>query len=296
MTPAVSVCIPTYEQPALAMRAIQSVQRQAGCDFEIVITDDSRSDAVQAAVTPLLNDGRVRYYRNDRQMGAVANWNEAIRRGRGRVRKILHHDDWLASDDALARFAEPILAGRTKLVFAACNARSADGGLRFIHTAGPEQIARLKQDPNEILFANFIGAPSVVAIDASLRSRFDPTYLWISDMEFYARAVAETGGNFEYLHEPLVDISTDLPSQISRVFEENHDRAYYEYALAHTAASLSDEHRERSRAFLRGFAEKIPARDQVAMALRALKSGRLSLALTLASVLVANARRGGKAD
>lgn len=295
MTPAVSVCIPTYEQPALAMRAIESVQRQVGCDFEIVVTDDSRSDAVKAAVAPVLTDERVRYYRNDRQMGAVANWNEAIRRGRGRVRKILHHDDWLASDDALARFAEPILAGRSKLVFSACNARSADGGLRFIHSATAEQITRFKHDPNEILFANFIGAPSVVAIDASLISRFDPTYLWLSDLEFYRRAVIELGGSFEYLREPLVNISTDLPSQISRVFEDNHDRAYYEYALAHTAASLSGQHRKQSRIFLRGFAERIPAIDQASMVMRALSSGQLPLALRLASVLVANTRKGSKA-
>ncbi|MCU4181252.1 glycosyltransferase family 2 protein [Bosea sp. BH3] len=295
MTPAVSVCIPTYEQPDLAMRAIHSVQRQVGCDFEIVVTDDSRSDAVQAAMMPLLSDERVRYYRNERQMGAVANWNEAIRRGRGQVRKILHHDDWLAGDDALARFAEPILGGRSKLVFGACNARSADGGLRFVHSAGAEQIARLKQDPNEILFANFIGAPSVVAIDASLTSRFDPTYLWLSDLEFYRRAIVELGGDFEYLHEPLINISTDLPSQISRVFEQNHDRAYYEYALAHAAATLSAEHQEKSRAFLRGFAEKIPARDQVAMLLRAIGTGRLKLALAFADVLVANFRKGGEA-
>lgn len=294
MTPVVSVCIPTYEQPDLAMRAIQSVKRQIGCDFEIVVTDDSRSDAVERAMAPLLSD-HVRYYRNDRQMGAVANWNEAIRRGRGQVRKILHHDDWLASDDALARFAEPILAGRSKLVFSACNARSADGGLRFVHSAGAEQISRLKQDPNEILFANFIGAPSVVALDASLMSRFDPTYLWLSDLEFYRRAIVELGGEFEYLDEPLVNISTDLPSQISRVFEQNHDRAYYEYALAHTAASLSDEHKEKSRAFLRRFAEKIPARDQAAMFLRALRQRRLTLALTLGGALVANSRKGGKA-
>lgn len=291
MTPAASVCIPTYEQPALAVRAIQSAQRQVGCDLEIVITDDSRTDAVKAAVTPLLSDERVRYYRNDRQMGAVANWNEAIRRGRGQVRKILHHDDWFTGDDALTRFAEPILAGRSRLVFAACNARSADGGLRFVHSATTEQVARFKQDPNEILFANFIGAPSVVAFDASLISRFDPTYLWISDLEFYRRAVIELGGDFEYLYEPLVNISTDLPSQISRVFEENHDRAYYEYTLAHMAASLSGANQQKSRAFLRGFAEKIAGRDQAAMFLRALGNGRLKLALTLARVLVANVRK-----
>ena len=37
----VSVCIPAFRQPDLAVRAVGSALEQAGCELEVVVTDDS---------------------------------------------------------------------------------------------------------------------------------------------------------------------------------------------------------------------------------------------------------------
>jgi glycosyltransferase involved in cell wall biosynthesis len=276
----VSVCIPTYEQPQLALRAVESALIQRNCNFEIIVSDDSRDNSVWAALAPVLKDNRIRYYHNADRKGAVSNWNHAINRASGQIYKILHHDDWFEGADALARYCEPILNGDAKVVFSACNAVSTINETRLIHKASKEQISALKNDANEILFGNFLGAPSVFAAEASLCSRFDPTYLWVSDMEFYARLIAEAQGQFEYIESPLVNISTDLPSQISRLFEHDHGSAFIEYARAFGSLHSAKE-KKRARDFLADFVKHIPHKQRYSLVINAFRASSFRVGMSL---------------
>ncbi|TMQ64873.1 MAG: glycosyltransferase family 2 protein, partial [Candidatus Eisenbacteria bacterium] len=60
----VSVCIPAYRQPDHIRRALESVLRQTGVSFEVVITDDTPDDAVQRVVAGCDEALCVRYFRN----------------------------------------------------------------------------------------------------------------------------------------------------------------------------------------------------------------------------------------
>jgi glycosyltransferase involved in cell wall biosynthesis len=282
MAPAVSVGIPTYRQPALAFRAVSSTLEQEGCDFEVFVCDDSGDDSVHDALRPFFSDPRFRYLRNDRRLGAVANWNKALDEGRAPVRKILHHDDWFAHRHALARFVEPITAGQSVVVFAACNARNEAGTVRFIHRASSDDITELSRRPASILFRNFLGAPSVMAMHHSLRSRFDPEYLWVSDIEFYRRLVVEAKGQIAYVDEPLVDISTDLASQITRQFEAEGGFSLCEYILMFQSAGLSAEERVQARAFLDGFEAGLKPPDRQRALACAIRRRKLRLTAWIA--------------
>ncbi len=191
MKPDVSVCIPTYGQPALAVRVVRSALAQQGCDLEVVVTDDTRGPDVEAALAPFRADPRFRYLRNETQLGAVRNWNHALEMAEGRVRKLLHHDDWFVDETSLIQLVAPILEGRARVAFTACNALNAKEEFEYFHGAAPEKIAALRAHHNAILFENFIGPPSVCATDASLPTRFDPRFMWTSDMDFYNRAVRD---------------------------------------------------------------------------------------------------------
>lgn len=116
--PKVSICIPAYENPEGITRLLDSILTQLFTDYEIIITDDSTTDRVEAAVRAA-EDGfvaygfsgidtgsRIRYYRNKERKGAVANWNEAVSRARGEYVKIMHHDDWFTDERCLALFVE----------------------------------------------------------------------------------------------------------------------------------------------------------------------------------------------
>ncbi len=125
--PEISICVPAYENAEGIKRLLRSVKGQTEQDYEIIITDDSQSDAVQKAVEEFCKedeeessgkDGsgqslsgmhtfadRIRYSRNEEHKGAVANWNKAISMAQGRYVQLLHHDDWFSSRESLAKLA-----------------------------------------------------------------------------------------------------------------------------------------------------------------------------------------------
>ena len=115
--PEISICIPAYKNPYGIARLLESVKAQTYPDYEVVVTDDSPDESVRDAVMAAGIPG-LRYEKNPVRQGAAGNWNRAVRLARGNWIKMMHHDDWFAAPDSLARMAE--LAGKhpgTDLVF-----------------------------------------------------------------------------------------------------------------------------------------------------------------------------------
>lgn len=75
-----SVTIPAYK-PEYLREAVASVLGQTYLDWELIIVDDCSPSDLQSIVEPFLLDNRVRYYRNDKNFGAlnvVDNWNRCL--------------------------------------------------------------------------------------------------------------------------------------------------------------------------------------------------------------------------
>jgi glycosyltransferase involved in cell wall biosynthesis len=92
--PLVSVCIPTYNRPEYLRRAVESCLAQTLPDFEIIITDNSTNDET-AALARKWADPRIRYYKNEGNVGPVASSNRAVSLAQGRYIKFLMDDDLL---------------------------------------------------------------------------------------------------------------------------------------------------------------------------------------------------------
>jgi glycosyltransferase involved in cell wall biosynthesis len=92
--PLVSICIPTYNRPEYLRRAVESCLAQTMPDFEIVITDNSTNDD-SAALAARWTDPRIRYCRNDGNIGPIASCNRVVSLSRGRYIKFLMDDDLL---------------------------------------------------------------------------------------------------------------------------------------------------------------------------------------------------------
>lgn len=72
-----SIIIPAFKKTFLD-EAIQSVCTQTYQDWELIIVDDCSPENLYAIVEPYLKDQRIRYYRNEKNCGAVDvvdNWN-----------------------------------------------------------------------------------------------------------------------------------------------------------------------------------------------------------------------------
>lgn len=75
-----SVVIPAYKA-AFFQEAVCSVLHQTWIDWELVIVDDASPEDLKSLIAPALSDPRVRYYRNENNIGAsnvADNWNRGL--------------------------------------------------------------------------------------------------------------------------------------------------------------------------------------------------------------------------
>lgn len=94
MRPLVSICIPTYNRANLLEKAIASALSQTLSEIEIVVVDNHSEDDTQDVVARIKDD-RVRYHRNEKNIGMVANFNKCLKLAKGKYINILHSDDHL---------------------------------------------------------------------------------------------------------------------------------------------------------------------------------------------------------
>jgi glycosyltransferase involved in cell wall biosynthesis len=106
--PKVSICIPSYNCDAYIGKAIQSVLDQTCQDFEIIVADDRSTDNSEEVIKSF-KDPRIRFFRNEKNIGMVPNTNKASRLAKGEFVGILHPDDYYATkmiEAALEAFSE----------------------------------------------------------------------------------------------------------------------------------------------------------------------------------------------
>ena len=89
--------MPVYNGERFLRKAIDSVLAQKFTDFEIVICDDCSSDG-SVGIIESYDDPRITLYRNERNLGLVGNWNNAIAHSSGKYVKIMMQDDILGPD------------------------------------------------------------------------------------------------------------------------------------------------------------------------------------------------------
>ncbi len=102
--PKVSICIPAYENAEGIQKLLRSIEEQTYTDFEVIVSDDSRTGAVEQAVRAEAARLTVRYFRHDAPHGAAANWNACLDAAQGDYVKIMHDDDRFTFPDSLASF------------------------------------------------------------------------------------------------------------------------------------------------------------------------------------------------
>lgn len=90
--PKVSVCIPNYNQGRFIGAAIQSVLNQTYKDFELIIVDNCSADNSEEVVKSF-SDPRIRFYKNEKNIGMTRNWNRCISLAKGGYICILCADD-----------------------------------------------------------------------------------------------------------------------------------------------------------------------------------------------------------
>lgn len=224
----VSICIPTYNQPELFERTLQSVLDQDFLDYEIIITDDSPNNLVELIVKKHLPHTKIKYYKNKTLKGPPDNWNEAISKASGEYIKILHHDDWFSQENSLSQFVKGLDENpESDFCFSSTYACNVDGGILRLHSITNKQAKDLQKDGTILFLGNIIGSPSVVIYRRENLEKYDPNMKWLVDIDMYIRALNKT--TFIYLKEPLTFTTSISTHQVTNISENNKEIELYEY-------------------------------------------------------------------
>lgn len=93
-TPRLSIGLPVYNGERFLAQAISCFLEQTFGDFELVVCDNASSDGTQQiGLDYAARDSRVRYTRNGRNLGAIANFNRTVALARAPLFKWAAHDD-----------------------------------------------------------------------------------------------------------------------------------------------------------------------------------------------------------
>lgn len=95
--PLISICIPTYNRTEFLLLALKSCFDQTYKDFEIIITDNGDTDETKKVISKI-KDKRIRYYKNEKNIGSFNNLIKVASLAKGQYIKFLLDDDLLAKD------------------------------------------------------------------------------------------------------------------------------------------------------------------------------------------------------
>jgi glycosyltransferase involved in cell wall biosynthesis len=106
--PLVSVITPTYNRPEYLKEAIASAVHQTYRNIEIIVSDNCSPES-PLPIIEKFQDSRIKFFRNDRNLGMLANAMGAFRKSRGKyVASLLDDDAW--EPDFLEKMIPPLEA------------------------------------------------------------------------------------------------------------------------------------------------------------------------------------------
>jgi glycosyltransferase involved in cell wall biosynthesis len=92
--PKVSIGLPVYNGENFLRSALDSILQQDYTDFELIISDNASQDTTEKICREYAaRDRRIRYYRNEKNIGASGNFNRLVELARGEFFKWAAHDD-----------------------------------------------------------------------------------------------------------------------------------------------------------------------------------------------------------
>lgn len=104
-----SICIPTYNGRDFIGETLKSILSQGFTDFEIIISDDCSTDNTEEVVRSF-RDERIRYFRNETNLGYGDNLNMCCAKASGDILFLMGHDDILL-EDALQKTCNAFMLG-----------------------------------------------------------------------------------------------------------------------------------------------------------------------------------------
>ncbi len=208
-----SVMIPSYNCVRFLEQSLLSVlQQDCGEDMmQIEVIDDFSTNDDPEALVNLIGNGRVHFFRQAVNVGAVKNFNTCVERAKGELIHILHGDDWVK--DGFYETVSKAFDNYPNIGIAISGCSDFDENSKLLNS--PLEISSLLSPSKNIdnfLYSNPIRPPGVVIRKKVYDSigKFDENFIHCADWDMWVRVIH----NFSGLYIPL-----DLASY--RIFAGN---------------------------------------------------------------------------
>lgn len=187
----ISVLIPTYNLAYLLDETIASVLNQTYDNFELIIIDDNSTDNTADIVKKYLSDKRVKYIKNDKNLGVQGNFNKCLLEASGEYIKFLNHDDTFHPD--LLKEYTNIMDTHPNVSLVAALTEDMDNPNEIVFK--PIEVGLIKGDDairEYLVQAKCIGEPTAVMFRRSSLwvGLFNFTIIWGLDREMWMRQLS----------------------------------------------------------------------------------------------------------
>ncbi len=245
----VSICIPAYNNETSVRRLLESIEQQSYQNYEVIVTDDSDGDGVRKLAE---EKEYVQYHKNEKRLGATANWNAAIAKSHGEYIKIMHHDDWFTDADSLSAFVA-LLDENPEAALAFSGSRQVEAERSYERCISKKDADLIQKDYRNLYLGNTIGAPSAVLVRRSaLEDRhgqlgivYDEKLTWLVDMEYYMHILKEHPC-FVYTEKPLISIGVGS-EQLTERCRDDRELNAFEYGYIYDKYELGTVENNRNR-------------------------------------------------
>jgi glycosyltransferase involved in cell wall biosynthesis len=115
--PLISVLVPLYNAAEYILETLRSILSQDFSNIEVIVVDDCSKDASFQLVRDFMatqNEGRIKLFKNETNLGPEGNWNKALSLATGKYIKLVCSDDTLepgALSKQVAIFENPENSG-----------------------------------------------------------------------------------------------------------------------------------------------------------------------------------------
>jgi len=225
-SPLISICIPTYERLNYLQRLFTSIEIQTFRDFEVIITDDSKTDVIEQFSNCFNGNFHLRYIRNSPSLGTSKNMVEGLKYARSNWIKMIHDDDFFSTEHSLQILADSINE-KYHFIYSGYYEFREETGKISDKTISQTKFQSLIKKPSVLFGGNLIGPPSVMMVRKDITEFFDINLRWFTDMEYYFRTLNENDSI--YINKPIVNVSINQ-SQITSYTRTNPEVVIWEMA------------------------------------------------------------------
>ena len=224
----VSFCIPTYESKGKAQRYLfdifYALANQTNKDFNVWISDHSKTDVVLEACKEYANEFEINYVKNEDKRGQIsANTNCALRHADGEILKVMFQDDFILTKNLVEELDKAFV---DEVDWAVTGfAHTLDEGHTHYNPKIPEYNDRLLEG------VNTLSSPSILAMRNGIDEYFDEKLTMLMDCDMYYRL-------YKYHGDPAV--LTDY--HISNREHQNQTQRTYEHLIPTEIDYLKEKH------------------------------------------------------